>query len=144
MKFSEMKAQLSGLPEGFNGQRAKWTEVTVPFEILKACLLREPQLDSDGEIIVSPKTGKPYFDYNLAMMIRLESGNELIVRTNSPKLIPVFRPQIENRPADGVNRYGTEFFLLEVPSGKVRFTAVKHDYGNKGKQDVAYLEDVEN
>ena len=32
MKFSEMKAQLSGLPEGFNGQRAKWTEVTVPFE----------------------------------------------------------------------------------------------------------------
>ena len=89
------------------------------------------------------KTGKPYFDYNLAMMIRLESGNELIVRTNSPKLIPVFRSQIENRPADGVNRYGTEFFLLEVTSGKVRFTAVKHDYGAKGKQDVAYLEDVE-
>ena len=144
MKFSEMKAQLSGLPEGFDGQRAKYQDVTGTFIIVKACLLREVQLDPQGEVMCSPVTGKPYFDWNLALQIRTEHGELKVVRTNSPTLIPVFRSQIgDDRKADSVNRYGAEIFNLDPPEGKLRFTTMKHDYKSKGMQDVAYLEEAD-
>ena len=35
MKFSEMKAKMSGLPDGYDGQRAKWNEIKGTFLIRK-------------------------------------------------------------------------------------------------------------
>lgn len=145
MKFSEMRARLSGLPEGYNGQKGKWNEIKGAFQIKKCCLIRALQYGPDGEVLVSPVTEKPYFDWQLAMYIETADGEEYNVRTNSQKLVAVFRAQIaEDKKADEVNQYGSEIFYCIPPEGRVRFCTTEQEYGKKKeKHDVAYLEDVE-
>ena len=144
MKFSEMRAQMSGLPEGFSGKKVKWQEVREAFTIVKLCMTVQSQKTESGELLVSPVTGEVYMDRNLVMVIRTEKGEDLLVYTNSPKLVPVFRQQIpEERKPDEVSRYGADIYILDPPEGKLRFTTMKHKFGSKGEMDVAYLEEAE-
>ncbi|MBQ1462983.1 MAG: hypothetical protein IIZ24_02235 [Candidatus Methanomethylophilus sp.] len=145
MKFSEMKAKMSGLPDGYDGQKAKWNDIKGAFVIKKCCLIRSVQTDSEGNVVCNPATEKPYFDYQLAFYIETEDGSKYNVRTNSRKLTGVFLAQLGDEPkADMVNQYGSEIFFLEPPEGRVRFCTVQQEYGkNKEKHDVAYLEEAD-
>lgn len=144
MRFSEMKSQMSGLPEGFTGTKTDWDSVNEPFVIRKICMMVRPQVLDNGDMAVNPVTGEVYYDRNMALAITTDSGKDLLVYTNSPKLIPVFRQQIpEDRKPDTVNRYGADVYILDPPEGKLRFTTAKHKYGKMGDRDVAYLEEAD-
>ena len=144
MRFNEMKSQMSGLPEGFSGAKTDWADVKEPFQIRKVCMMVRPQMTEAGDMAQNPVTGEVYYDRNLAFAIETVGGKELVVYTNSPKLIPVFRQQItEDRKPDYVNRYGTDVYILDPPEGMLRFTTAKHKYGKIGEKDVAYLEEAE-
>ena len=143
MRFNEMKSQMSGLPEGFSGAKTDWADVKESFTIRAVCMMVRPQVTEAGDIAQNPVTGEIYYDRNMALAITTDSGKELLVYTNSPKLIPVFRQQItEDRKPDLVNRYGADVYILEAPEGKLRFTVAKHKYGKMGDRDVAYLEEA--
>ena len=142
MRFNEMKSQMSGLPQGFSGKKTEWGDVKVSFTIEKVCMTVKPQITEAGDMAQNPVTGEIYYDRLLAFQIKTEDGQELLVYTNSPKLIPVFRTQItEGRKPDETSRYGADIYILEPPEGKLRFTSVKHKYGKMGEKDVAYLEE---
>ena len=144
MKLSEMKSQMSGLPEGFTGVKTAWTDVRESFAIVKACMFVRPQVLDNGEIAQNPETGAIYYDRNVAMSVKTESGKDLLVYTNSPKIVSLFRTQIaEDRQPDTVNRYGADVYLLDVPEGKVKFVAAKYKYGKMGEKDVADLQEAD-
>ena len=144
MKLSEMKSQMSGLPEGFTGVKTAWTDVHESFAILKACMFVRPQVLDNGEIAQNPETGAIYYDRNMALCITTQSGKDLLVYTNSPKIVSLFRTQIdEERKPDTVNRYGADVFILEVPEGLLKFVPAKYKYGKMGEKDVAALQEAD-
>lgn len=147
MKLNEMKAMISGVPEGFNGEKAKWDAVSEIFEIVKAAMLRRPARNKEGEIIKyekGPRAGQVVPDWQVVLGIRTKSGKEYVVRTNSPKLVPLFTGEIsDDREADSVNRFGDEIFNVDFPEGWLRFVGADNKYNDGRVGKVADLEQAE-
>lgn len=144
MKLSEARAKVSGLPEGFPARSKKWNDVSETFTIEKAALMVGEQRGEDGQVLVSPTTQKPYLEYQVALALILKSGERVSVRTNSPRLIPLFRGEItEDREPDAVNTFGRRIYIVEPPEGTLRFVPFRYTYKNDLKADVADLEEVE-
>lgn len=146
MKLNEMIARKSGMPEGFYGSKAKWDEVRERFTISKICILQRPARNKDsGEVIVyqdGPRKGEPVPDRQAIMSIKTESGKELLVRTNSRRIVSLYAGDLD-READGCNQFGDEIYIVEAPEGWLRFVAFKQEYANGQKGDVADLEEAE-
>ena len=146
MKLSDMVAKKTGLPDGFSGSRMKWDEISEPFEIVKAAILSRPLVAENGEVILfeqGPKAGQPIPDRQLVLQIRTKSGKSIIVRTNSPRLVPLFTADLDAQEPVGKNQYGDDIYAVEAPEGMVRFVAFNYPYKNGKKGDVADLEEVE-
>lgn len=144
MKLSEMKAKKSGLPEGFSGERAKWNEISEPFEILKAAVLERPAIGDDGPLTYSqgPKEGQPIMDRQMALSIKTVSGKEYIIRTNSRRLVSLFSGDLDREP-DFKNSYGDSVYVVEAPEGKIKFVPFRYEYSNGMKGDICDIEEAE-
>ena len=145
MKLGDMIAKKTGLPDGFSGSRVKWNDVNETFEIEKAAVLSRPAINDQGEIMTyqqGPRAGQPIPDRQLVLQIKTEKGQVLVVRTNSPRLVPLFTGDLD-READGKNQFGDDVFIVEAPEGKLRFVTFKYPYKNGQKGDVADLEEVD-
>lgn len=147
MKLNEMKAAVSGVPEGFTGDRMKWDKLNEEFEIVKAAMLRRPARNKEGEIIryeKGPRAGQVVPDWQLVLGVRTRSGKQYVVRTNSPKLVPLFTGEIgDDREADSVNRFGDEIFNVEYPEGFLKFVSATNKYADGREGSVADLEQAE-
>ena len=145
MKLSEMKAQKTGLPEGFSGIKKKWDEVGEPFAIVRACMRRSPVYNEDGSVMTFSQgtaAGKTVYDRQAVLQIKTDSGKDFLIYTNSPRLVSLFREDEEKTP-DCVNIYGAECFVVDVPEGRLRFTASRMEYKNGTVGNVADLEEVD-
>lgn len=144
MKLSDARAKVSGLPEGFPAKTKKWNDISETFTIEKAALMVGEQIGEDGQILISPKTDKPYLEYQVVLALVLKDGEKISVRTNSPRLIPLFRGELtEDRQPDGTNSFGRRIYIVEPPEGTLRFVPFRYTYKNDLKADVADLEEVE-
>ncbi len=115
MKLSEMKNKVSGLPDGFVGVKMSWDEVNETFQIVKAFVLERDKINEKGEKILyqkGPKQGQPVPDRQVAFPLHTESGKQLIVRTNSPRLTSLYSGDLDRDP-DNVNRFGDKIFAVE-------------------------------
>lgn len=148
MKLSEMKNKVSGLPDGFVGVKMSWDEVSETFEIVKACILERDKVNEKGEKILfqkGPRQGQPVPDRQVAFQLHTETGKQIIVRTNSPRLTSLYSGDLEREP-DTTNRFGDRIFDVEVPEGKMRFIPYEQKGTKNGKEmtwNVADLEEVE-
>lgn len=145
MRLSDMVAKKTGLPSGFSGQRVKWNDVRERFQIVKAAVLSRPATNAQGEVLMyqqGPKEGKPIPDLQLALEIKTESGQQLLVRTNSKRLTSLYDGDIDREP-DSINQYGDLIFEVEAPEGWLRFVPYNMEYANGQKGQVADLEEAE-
>lgn len=140
MKLNERKAAKYGLPEGFLGEKIRISDVDFKFTMEKAVLLREDEKNDDGEVMISPRTGKPFNSWQVVLMLCDEKGKDWLVWTNSPPIVRFFRSDIidseqENTfyPPDGKNRYGRDFWNMEPVEGLLCFETVKEPYGKDRK-----------
>ena len=149
MKLSDMRNKVTGLPEGFEGVKKNWEDVTETFRIEKAAILERDKKDENGETILyrqGPKQGQPVPDRQIAMQLRTASGEAVLVRTNSPRIVPLFTGDLDGRECDEVNRFGDRIFSVEAPEGELKFVPFEMDKKKDGKPikwDVADLEEVD-
>ena len=148
MKLSEMRNKVTGLPEGFSGIKKDWKDVTETFRIEKAAILEKDKKDESGEVILyrqGPKQGQPVPDRQIAMQLRTASGEAVLVRTNSPRIVTLFTGDLD-REYDEVNRFGDRIYHVEAPEGELKFIPYEMDKKKDGKPikwDVADLEEVD-
>ena len=148
MKLSEMRNIMTGLPEGFDGVKKDWEDVTETFRIEKAAILEKDKKDEDGEVILykkGPKQGQPVPDRQIAMQLRTASGEAVLVRTNSPRIVSLYTGDLD-RDCDEVNRFGDRIYHVEAPEGGLKFVPFEMDKKKDGKPikwDVADLEEVD-
>lgn len=148
MKLSEMKNKVTGLPDGFVGTKKEWKEVTESFRIEKAAILERDKKDEAGNVVVykqGPKQGQPVPDRQIAMQLRTATGDSILVRTNSPRIVSLYTGDLD-READETNRFGDKIYYVEVPEGFLKFVPFEMDKKKDGKPmkwDVADLEEVE-
>lgn len=148
MKLSEMRNKVTGLPEGFSGIKKDWKDVTETFRIEKAAILEKDKKDESGEVILyrqGPKQGRPVPDRQIAMQLRTASGEAVLVRTNSPRIVTLFTGDLD-REYDEVNRFGDRIYHVEAPEGELKFIPFEMDKKKDGKPikwDVADLEEVD-
>ena len=148
MKLSEMRNIMTGLPEGFDGVKKDWEDVTETFRIEKAAILEKDKKDEDGEVILykkGPKQGQPVPDRQIAMQLRTASGEAVLVRTNSPRIVSLYTGDLD-RECDEVNRFGDRIYHVEAPEGELKFSPYEMDKQMDGKPikwDVADLEEVD-
>ena len=148
MKLSEMRNIMTGLPEGFDGAKKDWKDVSETFRIEKAAILEKDKKDESGEIILyrqGPKQGQPVPDRQIAMQLRTASGEAVLVRTNSPRIVTLFNGDLD-RECDEVNRFGDRIYHVEAPEGELKFVPYEMDKKKDGKPikwDVADLEEVD-
>ena len=148
MKLSEMRNKVTGLPEGFSGIKKDWKDVTETFRIEKAAILEKDKKDESGEIILyrqGPKQGQPVPDRQIAMQLHTASGEAVLVRTNSPRIVTLFTGDLD-REYDEVNRFGDRIYHVEAPEGELKFIPFEMDKKKDGKPikwDVADLEEVD-
>ncbi len=148
MKLSEMRNIMTGLPEGFDGVKKDWKDVTETFRIEKAAILEKDKKDENGEVILykkGPKQGQPVPDRQIAMQLRTASGEAVLVRTNSPRIVTLFTADLD-RECDEVNRFGDRIYHVEAPEGELKFVPFEMDKKKDGKPikwDVADLEEVD-
>ncbi len=145
MKLSEMLAKKSGIPEGFQGQKAKWDEIGDPFQIEKVAILQRAAVGEDGQAITytrGSKAGQTVMDRTAVLQI-ITSEAKFLVRTNSRRITSLFVGQIEGRDADGVNNFGDQIFIVQPPEGWVRFVPYKQKYSNGKEGNVADLAEAE-
>ena len=148
MKLSEMRNIMTGLPEGFDGVKKDWKDVSETFRIEKAAILEKDKKDESGETILyrqGPKQGQPVPDRQIAMQLRTASGEAVLVRTNSPRIVTLFAGDLD-RECDEVNRFGDRIYHVEAPEGELKFVPFEMDKKKDGKPlkwDVADLEEVD-
>ena len=148
MKLNEMRNKVTGLPEGFSGIKKDWKDVAETFLIEKAAILEKDKKDESGEVVLyrhGPKQGQPVPDRQIAMELRTASGETVLVRTNSPRIVTLFTDSLE-RECDEVNRFGDRIYHIEPPEGELRFVPFEMDKKKDGKPlvwDVADLEEVD-
>ena len=145
MKLNEMIAAQSGVPAGFEGRRMKWDEVKEAFVIEKAAVLSRKQYTEDGEVLVysqGARQGQPIMDRQLVLQLRTADDRRILVRTNSQRLVPLFSGNLD-RPADGKNRFGDDYHIVDAPEGIMHFVNYKYEYKNGQIGNVADLEEVE-
>ena len=148
MKLSEMRNIMTGLPEGFDGAKKDWKDVSETFRIEKAAILEKDKKDESGEVILykkGPKQGQPVPDRQIAMQLRTASGEAVLVRTNSPRIVTLFNGDLD-REYDEVNRFGDRIYHVEAPEGELKFVPYEMDKKKDGKPlkwDVADLEEVD-
>ena len=148
MKLSEMRNKVTGLPDGFAGTKKDWKDVTETFRIEKAAILEKDKKDESGEVILyrqGPKQGQPVPDRQIAMQLRTASGEAILVRTNSPRIVTLFTGDLD-REYDEVNRFGDRIYHVEAPEGELKFVPYEMDKKKDGKPikwDVADLEEVD-
>ena len=148
MKLSEMRNKVTGLPDGFVGVKKDWKDVAETFSIEKAVILEKDKKDENGEVILyskGPKQGQPVPDRQIAMQLRTASGEAVLVRTNSPRIVPLFTGDLD-RECDEVNRFGDRIYHVEAPEGELKFVPYEMDKKKDGKPikwDVADLEEVD-
>ena len=148
MKLSEMRNIMTGLPEGFDGAKKDWKDVSETFRIEKAAILEKDKKDESGETILyrqGPKQGQPVPDRQIAMQLRTASGEAVLVRTNSPRIVTLFNGDLD-RECDEVNRFGDRIYHVEAPEGELKFVPYEMDKKKDGKPlklDVADLEEVD-
>ena len=148
MKLSEMRNKTTGLPDGFSGTKKDWKDVTETFRIEKAAILEKDKKDESGEVILyrqGPKQGQPVPDRQIAMQLRTASGEAVLVRTNSPRIVSLYTGDLD-REYDEVNRFGDRIYHVEAPEGELKFVPFEMDKKKDGKPikwDVADLEEVD-
>ena len=148
MKLSEMRNKTTGLPDGFSGTKKDWKDVTETFKIEKAAILEKDKKDESGEVILyrqGPKQGQPVPDRQIAMQLRTASGEAVLVRTNSPRIVSLYTGDLD-REYDEVNRFGDRIYHVEAPEGELKFVPYEMDKKKDGKPikwDVADLEEVD-
>lgn len=148
MKLSEMRNKVTGLPDGFAGTKKDWKDVAETFRIEKAAILEKDKKDESGEVILyrqGPKQGQPVPDRQIAMQLRTASGEAVLVRTNSPRIVTLFTADLD-RECDEVNRFGDRIYHVEAPEGELKFIPYEMDKKKDGKPikwDVADLEEVD-
>ena len=148
MKLSEMRNKVTGLPDGFVGVKKDWKDVTETFRIEKAAILEKDKKDESGEVILyrqGPKQGQPVPDRQIAMQLRTASGEAVLVRTNSPRIVTLFTGDLD-REYDEVNRFGDRIYHVEAPEGELKLIPFEMDKKKDGKPikwDVADLEEVD-
>ena len=139
---------MTGLPEGFSGVKKDWKDVAETFRIEKAAILEKDKKDESGEVILyrqGPKQGQPVPDRQIAMQLRTASGEAVLVRTNSPRIVSLYTGDLD-RDCDGVNRFGDRIYHVEAPEGELKFVPFEMDKKKDGKPikwDVADLEEVD-
>lgn len=149
MKLSEMRNKVTGLPDGFVGTKKDWKDVSETFRIEKAAILEKDKKDESGEVILyrqGPKQGQPVPDRQIAMQLRTASGEAVLVRTNSPRIVTLFTGDLDGRECDEVNRFGDRIYHVEAPEGELKFVPFEMDKKKDGKPikwDVADLEEVD-
>lgn len=148
MKLSEMRNIMTGLPEGFDGAKKDWKDVSETFRIEKAAILEKDKKDESGEVVLykkGPKQGQPVPDRQIAMQLRTASGEAVLVRTNSARIVTLFTGDLD-RECDEVNRFGDRIYHVEAPEGELKFVPYEMDKKKDGKPlkwDVADLEEVD-
>ena len=148
MKLSEMRNKVTGLPDGFAGVKKDWKDVAETFRIEKAAILEKDKKDESGEVILyrqGPKQGQPVPDRQIAMQLRTASGEAVLVRTNSPRIVSLYTGDLD-RECDEVNRFGDRIYHVEAPEGNLKFVPYEMDKKKDGKPikwDVADLEEVD-
>ena len=148
MKLSEMRNKVTGLPDGFSGTKKDWKDVSETFRIEKAAILEKDKKDESGEVILyrqGPKQGQPVPDRQIAMQLRTASGEAVLVRTNSPRIVSLYTGDLD-REYDEVNRFGDRIYHVEAPEGELKFVPYEMDKKKDGKPikwDVADLEEVD-
>ena len=148
MKLSEMRNKVTGLPDGFAGTKKDWKDVAETFRIEKAAILEKDKKDESGEVILyrqGPKQGQPVPDRQIAMQLRTASGEAVLVRTNSPRIVSLYTGDLD-RDCDEVNRFGDRIYHVEAPEGELKFVPYEMDKKKDGKPikwDVADLEEVD-
>lgn len=149
MKLSEMKNKVTGLPDGFTGSKKEWKEVTETFRIEKAAILERDKKDEAGQVIVykqGPRQGQAVPDRQIAMQLRTASGEAVLVRTNSPRIVSLYTGDLDERESDETNRFGDKIYYVEPPEGELKFVPFEMDKKKDGKPmkwDVADLEEVD-
>ena len=148
MKLSEMKNKVTGLPDGFVGNKKEWKEVTETFRIEKAAILERDKKDEGGNVIVykqGPKQGQAVPDRQIALQLRTASGETVLVMTNSPRIVSLYTGDLD-REYDETNRFGDKIYYVEAPEGELKFVPFEMDKKKDGKPmkwDVADLEEVD-
>ena len=148
MKLSEMRNKVTGLPDGFAGTKKDWKDVAETFRIEKAAILEKDKKDESGEVILyrqGPKQGQPVPDRQIAMQLRTASGEAVLVRTNSPRIVSLYTGDLD-REGDEFNRFVDRIYHVEVPEGELKFVPYEMDKKKDGKPikwDVADLEEVD-
>lgn len=139
---------MTGLPDGFSGAKKDWKDVTETFRIEKAVILEKDKKNESGEVILyrqGPKQGQAVPDRQIAMQLRTASGEAVLVRTNSPRIVSLYTGDLD-REYDEVNRFGDRVYHLEPPEGELKFIPYEMDKKKDGKPikwDVADLEEVD-
>lgn len=148
MKLSEMKNRVSGLPEGFTGEKMQWNEVSDDFVIEKACILERDKTDEMGNVITyskGPKEGQPVPDRQIALQLKLTNGKKVLVRTNSARITSLYSGDLDREP-DETNRFGDRIFFVDAPEGTMHFVPFEQKGTKDGKPmkwNIADLEEVE-
>ena len=148
MKLAEMRNKVTGLPDGFVGVKKDGKYVAETFRIEKAAILEKDKKDESGEVILyrqGPKQGQPVPDRQIAMQLRTASGEAVLVRTNSPRIVSLYTGDLDGE-CDEVNRFGDRIFHVEAPEGELKFVPYEMDKKKDGKPikwDVADLEEVD-
>ena len=148
MKLSEMRNKVTGLPDGFSGTKKDWKDVAETFRIEKAAILEKDKKDESGEAILyrqGPKQGQPVPDRQIARQLRTASGEAVLVRTNSPRIVSLYTGDLD-RECDEVKRFGDRIYHVEAPEGELKFVPYEMDKKKDGKPikwDVADLEEVD-
>lgn len=148
MRLSEIRTKKYGLPEAFEGVKMKAEDVRGTFQVLRVALLREDEKGEDGEVLVSPRTGRPYDSWMAVLNIKTEDGRLGLVWTTSAPIRRLFVGCIvgadgERTEPDMINQYGREVWTVEAPEGALRFTTVKEQYGNGKMYDVLDIEEAD-
>lgn len=148
MKLSEMKNKVSGLPEGFTGEKKSWNEVAENFRMIKACVLERDKTNEKGETIKytkGPREGQPVPDRQVAMQLETVSGKMILVRTNSVRITSLYSGDLD-READETNRFGDRIFYVEVPDGIMHFVPFEQKGTKDGREmkwNIADLEEID-
>ena len=148
MKLSEMKNKVSGLPDGFTGEKKAWNEVAERFEIVKVCVLERDKTNEKGETILyqkGPREGQPVPDRQVALQLLTESKKQLIVRTNSARITSLYSGDLDREP-DETNRFGDRIYFVEAPEGLMKFVPFEQKGvkdGREMKWNIADLEEAE-
>ena len=147
MKFCEASAKAEGVPSEIAGRvKIEKCEFSGPFKMDVPPILKltpKTQVGPDGKktVLVSPTTGKPYYKRTVFIPFKA-NGKTYYTVSNSPLLFALFRDfPVEN---DSVTEKGVKWvFLADVIEGKLKFAKEYYEYGSKGKQLVATIEEAE-